>query len=101
VMATKGPLMVAGDFAPQGRIAQSAKDFSLILGAAAAAGQQLPGAETYLSLMRDCIAAGEADLDNAAVIRAIARKGPVSPVTGPAPGPAPGSAPGPTYGGAV
>lgn len=81
VMATKGPLMVAEDFRPQGRVAQSAKDFDLILRIAATFGQNLPGAETYLSLMQDCMAAGEGDLDNSAVIRAIARKG--QPSAGP------------------
>ena len=75
VMATKGPLMVAEDFRPQGRVAQSAKDFDLIRRIAAASGQHLPGAETYLSLMHDCMAAGEGDFDNAAIIRAIGRRG--------------------------
>lgn len=75
VMDTKGPLMVAQDFAPLGRIAQSAKDFSLIETTADRQGQRLPFAETYLSMMQDCIAHGEADLDNSAILKAIARFG--------------------------
>ena len=73
VMATKGPLMVSGDFTPQGRIAQSAKDFGLIIDSARSCGQDLPFARTYLNMMEDCIAAGEADFDNAAIIRAVQR----------------------------
>lgn len=73
VMATKGPLMFAGDFRAQGRIAQSAKDFGLIVQAARDEGQNLPFARTYLALMQDCISAGEADLDNAAIICAVRR----------------------------
>jgi len=73
VMATKGPLMVSGSFAPQGRIAQSAKDFGLIVHTARSKGQDLPFACTYLKMMEDCISAGEANLDNAAIIRALRR----------------------------
>ncbi|HSG95037.1 MAG TPA: NAD(P)-dependent oxidoreductase, partial [Afifellaceae bacterium] len=73
VMDIKGPLMVARDFAPQGRISQSAKDFNLIRDAALARGQRLPFAELYLAMMRDCMDHGEADLDNAAIIKALAR----------------------------
>ena len=75
VMATKGPKMARGDFAPEGRVAQSAKDFGLILSQARAAGLGLPFARTYAAMMEDCLAAGEGDLDNAAVIRAIRRAG--------------------------
>jgi 3-hydroxyisobutyrate dehydrogenase-like beta-hydroxyacid dehydrogenase len=73
VMDSKGPLMVAGEFAPQGRVSQSVKDFNLMRDAALACGQQLPFAELYLTLMQDCIDHGEADLDNAAIIKALAR----------------------------
>jgi len=73
VMVTKGPPMVAGNFRAHGRITQSAKDFDLILRSARANGQDLPFARTYLHMMKDCIDAGEADLDNAAIIRAVRR----------------------------
>lgn len=71
VMDIKGGMMVEGRFAPQGRIVQSAKDFALI---AAAGGERLPFAALYRTLMAEAIAAGDGDLDNAAVIRAIRRR---------------------------
>jgi 3-hydroxyisobutyrate dehydrogenase-like beta-hydroxyacid dehydrogenase len=70
VMDVKGGKMVVRDYAPHGRIAQSYKDFSLILGAA----PRLPFAALYRAMMQDCIDHGEADLDNAAVIAAIHRR---------------------------
>ncbi|CUH68088.1 2-hydroxy-3-oxopropionate reductase [Thalassovita gelatinovora] len=73
VMDAKGQMMVDRDFAAQGRIVQSAKDFDLIRAGAVAAGQGLPFTETYLEMMRDAIAQGEGDLDNAAVLLPIAR----------------------------
>jgi 3-hydroxyisobutyrate dehydrogenase-like beta-hydroxyacid dehydrogenase len=66
--------MVARDFTPHGKIAQSEKDFSLILAAARAAGQDLPCAAVYRALMRGCIDHGEADWDNAAIIEEIRRR---------------------------
>ncbi len=68
VMASKGPRMVAGDFSPEGRVAQSAKDFGLILNAAEGASLKLPFAETYFGLMEDLVAEGSGGLDNSAVI---------------------------------
>lgn len=73
VMDSKGQLLVDRDFAPQGRIVQSAKDFNLIRDSAAAAGQGLPFTETYLTMMRDALAQGEGDLDNTAILLPIAR----------------------------
>ncbi|MBU2959263.1 NAD(P)-dependent oxidoreductase [Citreicella sp. C3M06] len=76
VMDAKGPLMVARDFTPQGRIAQSLKDFTLIAERGAARGQGLPFANRYLEMMRDAVAQGEGDLDNAAVLLPIERARP-------------------------
>lgn len=73
VMPSKGPLMVARDFRPLGRIAQSAKDFSLIREQAAKAGKHLPFAETYQSMVDAGVEAGEGDLDNSGVLLAIER----------------------------
>lgn len=74
VMAAKGPAMVARDFTPLGRIVQSHKDFALIQDMASRGGAGgLPMVATYLDLMADGIAAGEADLDNAGVLNAIER----------------------------
>jgi 3-hydroxyisobutyrate dehydrogenase-like beta-hydroxyacid dehydrogenase len=69
-MDVKGGKMVAGDFAAHGRIAQSHKDFSLILNAV----PRLPFAALYRAMMQDCIDHGEADLDNAAIVEAIRRR---------------------------
>jgi 3-hydroxyisobutyrate dehydrogenase-like beta-hydroxyacid dehydrogenase len=65
----KGPLMASGRFEPQSRIRQHLKDVGLMLEAARGAGQPLPLSETHAQLMRDAIAAGDGDLDNAAIIR--------------------------------
>lgn len=74
VMEVKGRRMVEGDFSPEGRIAQSAKDFALILSGAQAVGQELPFASTYAAMMADCMSAGEGGLDNAAIIAALRRR---------------------------
>jgi 3-hydroxyisobutyrate dehydrogenase-like beta-hydroxyacid dehydrogenase len=76
VMATKGPRMVTGAFAAEGRVLQSAKDFGLILHVAEDAGVGLPFARLYADLMGDLIAAGEGEMDNAAIIRALGRRAP-------------------------
>jgi 3-hydroxyisobutyrate dehydrogenase-like beta-hydroxyacid dehydrogenase len=65
----KGPLMVSGRFEPQSRIRQHLKDVDLMLQAAGAAGQPLPLSQIHARLMRDAIAAGDGDLDNAAILR--------------------------------
>lgn len=76
VMETKGPNMVARKFdAPQSRIDQSLKDFSLMLEYGTRRGQGLPFAEVYAAMMRDCVAHGEGQWDNAAVLEAIRRRG--------------------------
>lgn len=73
VMETKGPLMTARAFSPLGRIIQSAKDFKLIRESANKIGQLLPFADTYQSMVDDCIAEGEGDMDNSAILLAIER----------------------------
>ena len=73
VMDVKGEKMLAGDFAPQGRIRQHAKDLGLILDQAGARGQRLPMTQAHARLLADAIAAGDGDLDNAAVIAQIRR----------------------------
>ncbi len=75
VMDIKGPLMARREFRnPASRVDQSYKDFTLMLDHARALGQQLPFAEVYADLLRDCIDAGEAQWDNAAILAAIARR---------------------------
>ena len=76
VMDIKGPLMARREFKkPVSRVDQSYKDFALMLEYARALGQQLPFAEVYAELLRDCVKQGEADWDNAAILTAIARRG--------------------------
>jgi 3-hydroxyisobutyrate dehydrogenase-like beta-hydroxyacid dehydrogenase len=64
----KGPLMVARDFAPRSRVRQHLKDVELMLDAARQAGLALPFSEIHARLMRDAVAHGEGDLDNAAIL---------------------------------
>jgi 3-hydroxyisobutyrate dehydrogenase-like beta-hydroxyacid dehydrogenase len=72
----KGQMMVDGDFTPQSRIRQHLKDVGLMIEAAGSAGQKLPLSETHAALMRGAIAAGDGDLDNAAIIQQIRRTTP-------------------------
>ena len=74
VMDQKGAKMIGREFSPQGRIAQSHKDFSLILAIAQSAGQELPFAALYRALLEDCIELGAGGLDNSAIIEAIRRR---------------------------
>ena len=74
VMDVKGAKMIAADFEPHGKIVQSYKDFSLMLKGARERGQSLPLAEIYADLMKSCLAAGEGDFDNAAIIAEIRRR---------------------------
>lgn len=70
----KGPLMVARDFAPRSRVRQHLKDVELMLDAARHAGLQLPFSEIHARLMRDAVAAGEGELDNAAILLRLLKK---------------------------
>lgn len=74
IMDVKGAKMIAGDFTPHGKIAQTLKDFTLMLEVAGKLKQQLPLASTYTDIVEGCMKAGEAELDNAAVIREIGRR---------------------------
>lgn len=74
IMDVKGAKMIAADFTPHGKVAQSAKDFGLILAAGASRGQPLPLATVYADLMAGLIRSGDGDLDNAAVIKEIGRR---------------------------
>jgi 3-hydroxyisobutyrate dehydrogenase len=74
VMDIKGGKMISGNFSPQGYVTQSLKDFSLMLEQARRLRQRLPLGEIYAGLMEGCVAAGEGELDNSAVIREIRRR---------------------------
>lgn len=73
-MDVKGEKMLREDFTPQSRIRQHYKDVSLILKYARKAGQELPLSQVHREILEKAMAAGEGDLDNAAVIREIARR---------------------------
>ncbi|ARP95172.1 NAD(P)-dependent oxidoreductase [Bordetella genomosp. 13] len=76
VMEVKGAAMAQRRFhPPQSRVDQSLKDFRLILAQAGAREQRLPFAEVYVQLLEECMREGEGQLDNAAIIQAIARRG--------------------------
>jgi len=70
----KGRMMLDGNFTPQSRIHQHLKDVKLMIDSAAAEGQKLPLSETHAALMRAAIAAGDGELDNAAIIRELRRQ---------------------------
>jgi 3-hydroxyisobutyrate dehydrogenase-like beta-hydroxyacid dehydrogenase len=74
IMDVKGMKMIEGDFAPQGRIVQSRKDFGLILGEAERIGQRLPLAEVLMDILEGCVESGEGDWDNSAVIQEVRRR---------------------------
>ena len=74
-MDVKGDKMATRHFEPpQSRVDQSLKDFELMLAQGAALGQALPFATLYAELMRACVAQGEANWDNAAIIEEIRRR---------------------------
>jgi 3-hydroxyisobutyrate dehydrogenase-like beta-hydroxyacid dehydrogenase len=70
----KGPLMVSRDFAPRSRVRQHLKDVDLMLDAARHAGLELPFSGIHARLMREAVAAGEGELDNAAILLRLLKK---------------------------
>jgi putative dehydrogenase len=75
VMDTKGPKMVRGDFAPEGRARQTLKDVELMLAQARQLGQDLPLAKLNAEILEACVRNGEGDHDNSVVISEIRRRG--------------------------
>jgi 3-hydroxyisobutyrate dehydrogenase-like beta-hydroxyacid dehydrogenase len=73
-VVSKGPQMVARDFEPRSRIRQHLKDLDIMLDMAARQGQALPMTQTHRHLLQQAVAAGDGELDNAAVIREIERQ---------------------------
>lgn len=75
VMGIKGSMMARRHFEPlQSKVAQSLKDFRLMISQAQARGQKLPFAETYAAMMEDCVAHGDAERDNSLIVESIARQ---------------------------
>jgi 3-hydroxyisobutyrate dehydrogenase-like beta-hydroxyacid dehydrogenase len=74
VMDTKGPKMISGDFAPEGRVRQTLKDTKLMLDQARKAGQQLPLLEIHADVLQACVNHGDSEQDNSIVIEEIRRR---------------------------
>ena len=66
----KGRRMVSGDFAPESRIRQHLKDVRRMLERSPIA---LPLTAAHEKLLADAVAAGDGELDNAAIIRSLAK----------------------------
>jgi 3-hydroxyisobutyrate dehydrogenase len=75
VMETKGPKMVRDDFSPEGRVKQTLKDAHLMLEQGAAVGQKLSALEVHVDVLEACVRAGEAELDNSAIVKEVRRRG--------------------------
>ncbi|MBX7256693.1 MAG: NAD(P)-dependent oxidoreductase [Candidatus Hydrogenedentes bacterium] len=70
-MDTKGPKMIAGEYAPAvAKLAQHAKDVRLILAYAKTVGAQVPVSEVHVGLIEELVRNGSGDLDNAAIFKA-------------------------------
>ena len=66
---TKGRKMVAADWAPESRIRQHLKDVGHMLALARQARLTLPLTQAHARLLEAAVAAGDGELDNAAIIR--------------------------------
>ena len=65
----KGLKMSVADWAPESRIRQHLKDVDHMLAIARTTGIRLPLTEAHSTLLEQAVAAGDGDLDNAAIIR--------------------------------
>lgn len=74
----KGAKMLARDYAPESRIAQHRKDVGLMLAAADAAKLPLPLTAAHAALLDAAVAAGDGDLDNAAIVEVWRRARPAN-----------------------
>ncbi|MFN0198118.1 MAG: NAD(P)-dependent oxidoreductase [Planctomycetaceae bacterium] len=72
IMDTKGEKMLRGDFSPQAKLSQHLKDVRLIQSAAREAEMMLPLTETHRRLLEHAEQMGLGDLDNSAILNAIA-----------------------------
>jgi 3-hydroxyisobutyrate dehydrogenase-like beta-hydroxyacid dehydrogenase len=70
VMESKGERMVTGNFAPEARLAQHAKDVRLILEQGGQVGAPLPFSTVHSELLTRLIELGWGDEDNSAIVRA-------------------------------
>jgi len=65
----KGQKMSVADWTPESRIRQHLKDVAHMLSLAGKANFRLPLTEAHSKLLEEAVAAGDGDLDNAAIIR--------------------------------
>jgi 3-hydroxyisobutyrate dehydrogenase-like beta-hydroxyacid dehydrogenase len=61
--------MVASDWVPESRIRQHLKDVGHMMALAGAARQDLPLTAAHAKLLEAAVAAGDGELDNAAILR--------------------------------
>ena len=69
----RAPHVVEGDYTPRSAVAIWPKDLGIVGGIAASAGLPVPMTETALAQFRAAVEAGDAQIDDAAVIRVYAR----------------------------
>jgi 3-hydroxyisobutyrate dehydrogenase-like beta-hydroxyacid dehydrogenase len=74
VMDSKGPKMIAGDFAAEGRVRQTLKDTHLMMDQAHKTGQELPLLKIHAAILEACVRHGEGEKDNSIVIEEIRRR---------------------------
>ena len=74
IMDVKGDKMIAGDWAPHGKIAQHLKDVRIMLAEAERLGQQLPLGEVLADILQSCMEHGEGERDNCASIEEVRRR---------------------------
>ena len=68
-MDTKGPKMIAGEFAPEGRVRQTLKDTRLMMDQVRKLGQDLPLLKVHAAVLEACVQHGEAESDNSMSLR--------------------------------
>jgi 3-hydroxyisobutyrate dehydrogenase len=74
IMDVKGDKMVAGDFAPAGKVSQHLKDMKIVLAEAEKRGQQLPFVSVLAEVLEACMRHGDGDADNTITIEEIRRR---------------------------
>jgi 3-hydroxyisobutyrate dehydrogenase-like beta-hydroxyacid dehydrogenase len=74
IMDVKGEKMIAGDWAPHGKITQHLKDVRIMLAEAERIGQRLPLGEVLAEVLQSCVEHGEGERDNCASIEEVRRR---------------------------
>jgi 3-hydroxyisobutyrate dehydrogenase-like beta-hydroxyacid dehydrogenase len=74
IMDVKGEKMIAGDWAPHGKITQHLKDVRIVLAEAERLGQSLPLGEVLADVLQSCVEHGEGERDNCASIEEVRRR---------------------------